>query len=74
MPPSMAVLVLLAMKESVSWRMTRRSLWPRRVQVMLESLSWETEISPVKAPLGLSKTFWAATSMPLRACSRVRRR
>lgn len=54
MPPSRAALVLEATKESVSERRVRRSEWPRRVQVMLESRSCETEISPVKAPLGLS--------------------
>ena len=41
---------------------------------MLLSLSWSTEISPVKAPLGLSKTFCAATSSPGLRCSRARRR
>lgn len=59
---------------SSSWRITLRSEWPRMVQVMPLSFSCWTEISPVKAPFGLSKTFCAATSMPLRRCSRVRRR
>lgn len=39
---------------SDSPRIWRRSLWPRMTQVMFESLSWSTEISPVKAPSGLS--------------------
>src|SRR5690242_8986378 len=63
MPASVAHLVLLATTSSLSHRMVRRSEWPRIVQVILLSFSWDTEISPVKAPLGLSKTFCAATSM-----------
>lgn len=50
------------------------SLCPTNVQPMPESVSWLADISPVNAPLGLSNTFCAATSMPLRRCSRARRR
>ena len=73
-PPSNAALVLQATVSSDSFRIVRRSEWPRMVHVIPESTSWETEISPVKAPLGRSKTFCAATSMLEARCSRVRRR
>lgn len=57
---------------SVSFKITLRSLWPTRAQLILVSLSWSTLISPVKAPLGLSKTFWAATPIFSLVRSRVR--
>lgn len=73
-PPSSAAFDLHATNSSSSRRMVRRSECPNNVQVMLLSFNWATEISPVNAPLGLSKTFWAATSMAGARCSRVSRR
>ena len=53
MPFSVAYLVFWETISSVSPRIVRRSEWPRMVHGMDRSASWETEISPVKAPLGL---------------------
>ena len=57
MPPFTAVSVFLAMNSSSSRRIVRLSECPSNVQVMPESFSCSTEISPVKAPFGLSKQF-----------------
>ena len=73
-PPLRAAAVLLAIKESLSPRTTRRSEWPVKDHPILASASCSALISPVKAPLGLSKTFCAQTSISGFRCSRTRRR
>lgn len=60
--------------ESSSLKITLRSLCPANVQEMPLSFNCSALISPVNAPLDLLKTFWAATSIPLRRCSRARSR
>lgn len=40
-------LTLVAMSSSVSWKMVRRSEWPRMTQGRLRSFNWWSEISPV---------------------------
>ena len=59
---------------SSSPRMTLRSLCPTSTQPMPLSFICSALISPVNAPLGLSKTFCAATSISLRRCSRASKR
>lgn len=59
---------------SSSFSTTLRSLCPTIVQSMWASFNCSTLNSPVKAPLGLSYTFWAATPILEAASWRTRRR
>lgn len=59
---------------SSSFSTTLRSLCPTIVQSMCASFNCSTLSSPVKAPLGLSYTFWAATPILEAARWRTRRR
>lgn len=63
-----------SLTSSFSPRITLRSLCPHNVQPILLSLNCSALISPVKAPLPLSNTFWLQTSISLLRCSRTRSR
>ena len=63
-----------SLTSSFSPRTTLRSLCPASAHPILLSLNCSALISPVKAPLGLSKTFWLQTSISFFRCSRTRSR